>query len=210
MDVTHGSWLKWLGVAGLVACLAIAVAAFAASSAMGAAVLCKTSEEPCPSENVISPTTPLVFELEPETLATLPMVEHACGESTMEIVGTEVQPFTKNIIGQFRSLTFGKCSRGCVDTATGLPWSTRLESSSKTGVLNINEGPVIEANCEKVVCVYGVTNGVLVLVTGGNPATISVELTLARISGVCNAKTGPWKGKYRLVSPATPLFVLAS
>lgn len=211
MDVTNrGSSLKWLGVGGLFACLAIAVAAFAAPSAMGAAVLCETSKEPCPSEDVISPTTPLVFELEPETAATLPLAEHPCFESSLKLVGIELEEWTGNIIGQISGLTFGECWPGCVDTATGLPWATKLESNSQTGRLDIFEAPVIKGTCEGVTCVYGVFGSGAIFLTGGNPATIPLEMTLAKMSGICGAKTSSWKGKYQLVSPATPLFFSAS
>jgi hypothetical protein len=201
--------MKHLKILGLAIGVAAAFMAFVGAGSASAAVLCNTNSTPCGSK--VTAGTEIKAQLGAGTKAVLAagFAKIECEESTVNGKVENAGSATEEVSGPINTLTFGKCT-GKVSVKK----SGKLFVGYTTGTMNgplSSEGAEVEVEQVGVNCTYGTpTKKTIGPVTGGAPAKLAAEASLAKIAGgfLC-ASPATWTASYEVTSP-NPLYVAAS
>jgi hypothetical protein len=201
--------MRAIGMLGLSAAAALAVAAFAGTGLASATVLCKANESPeCLTAKQYKFGEIIKLEAKFEVVFKEGEFVQKCKKSALEFkifAGTPLPIEVKN-------LTFTECSGGCTVTARNLPYEGDITATEKGwGILRLlqKEGanPSIKVTCFGSSCIYGeekIENTIL----PGEPASLltSSEPLLWEQGPSCATEL-IWSGSYKFVQ--SPLFVVA-
>lgn len=181
-----------IGLAAVVALVAISAVGVTSASAEAETVLCKANEEKCKGANYIgyafsADATGMKFKLSES--------------GTTQCSGTMVRGEDESVT----TLSFSSCTEGCTVTAKSLPYTANMfEPIAGNGKLSMTITG-LAVKCGTNECVY---SGALekLPVTGGTPAVIKVNNTLnEEAKNILCPKSVLWEGEYKL--KATTAFV---
>jgi len=204
--------MKHLKIFGLAAIAGMALVAFLGAGSASATRLCSTNTSPCPEAwNYFTGTNVSMSLQESSTLETTGgTVLDTCNEATLQGPTTTFGGATETVKILLTSVTWGSCTRTTNTLSNGeleLHWSGATGNGTITG-----RGTEWTVNTVFGTCVYGFGPfGVdLGTVKGGNPASVSINALIPKISGnfVCPSEAR-WTANYRVTSP-WPLYVVTA
>jgi hypothetical protein len=199
---------------GLVAS-AIAVAACFAVPDASAVTLCKEAKNPCPEASRYPSGTAFSASLREKTDLQITTSIGTITCSTSTFAGKTTSTGTAPLTGTVTSMNLFGChlaSSACTFTAINLPYAATFWAIAAVGngTLRLENGgtgrPSLAMECGTFInCTFGFPT-LLVAVTGGNPATGSVNQSLEREGSLCPS-TVAWEAEFVLTPK--PLFVSA-
>jgi hypothetical protein len=205
--------MKHIKLFVLAAGAAMALMALAGAGTASATALCNANEVTCSAGHTYAIGTNIHAVLEEGQTAQLSggPVSDTCEESTMTIKTTKAGT---PLISSISQLTFNSCD--CTTTTSvHLPFlGAWARTTTGNGTITASTGgtgnPGLTVTCAGLHCVYESASASMVI-TGGNPATISLNLGLNLNTGLSDflcifGGQASLKANYDVTSP-TPLFV---
>ena len=208
--------MKYLKMLGLAAVAAMALMAFGAGTA-SATKLCSTNTNPC-TGTVYGKGTAIKTQLQAGTIANLTTSTGnvTCTTSSIEGKTTSGGGGTGvPVEGEITSLKFSSCtldvfgSPSCTVTATGIPTKVEANATSNgNGTLSTGSAGAT-VNCAGWINCTFTAPGILLTVTGGNPAHVTATQEVLAGSGVLCPSEARWDATYEVTAPK-PLFLTVS
>lgn len=201
--------MKHLKALGLATLMAMTMAAFLPVGSASATRLCATNTSPCPeSWNYFTGTSIRLSLQESSALETTSgTVLDTCTESTIEGPTTTFGGATETVQMALTNVSWGGCTKTTDTIVNGeleLHWIEPTGNGTVTG-----KSTQWTINTVFGSCTYGFGTGVdLGTLKGGNPATLSINAMLLKISGLCPSEAR-WTANYRVTSP-WPLWVVTA
>jgi len=205
--------MKYARIFGLAAFAAMALTVFVGAGPASATVLCKeAATSGCPDHYTagtaihitLTSGTTLVFESSGGT------VLDTCTESTIKSKTGNTGGSSETVKGDIEALTWGSCTRTTTTLSVG---SLEFHHIPETTNATLTATGSTEFTIDTIFgsCIYGSGPALdLGTVTGGNPATISINTNLPKISGNFACPTF-WRmtANYTFTAPK-PLYISAS
>lgn len=205
--------MKYLKMLGLAAIAAMGLMAFLGASSASATVLCSTPvHEGCGEWDYAAGTTIHVTL----TAGTSAILEDTSGNTLVTCTESTVHGTTSNtggtgaaVTGNIGALTWGSASTPCTQTTDTLTnGSLSVEAGAGTNGTLSGSTSKVTVSIFGVSCAYGTGAGTtLGTVTGGNPATVSINAVINKQEGgfLCPSTT-KWTGSYTVTAPK-PLYI---
>lgn len=193
--------MKHVKILGLAAVAAMALMAFVASSA-SATVLTSPAGTKLPAGTVIEATLNGSAVLEETTGPTL----DTCTASTVS--GKTSAESGTPLTGNIETLDWGTELSCTAPTHTLVNGSLSVEATSGGNGTLSGSGSKVTVGIFGLSCIYGTGTGTaLGTVTGGNPATVTINAVINLIEGGIGCpKTTRWTATYTVTKP-NPLFI---
>jgi len=205
--------MKYIKMLSLAALAAMALMAVVGATTASATVLCKNSSNTTTCSEDYASGTAIEGTITSGTTAVLETsggtVLDTCTESTVKGNTETTGGSSATVKGDIKTLTWGSCTRTTNTLAVG-SLEIHHTAGSDNGTLTATGTTEVTIDTIFGSCVYGTGTGLnLGTVVGGNPATLSINVGVPKISGnfACPA-TGIWTANYTVTSPK-PLFVSA-
>jgi len=201
--------MKHLKMLALAAVAVGALMAFIGAGSASAAIICSTTQEPCPAGQQWPVNTAIDMTIPTGSSAELVSTANEeldkCSSSTVKGKITNAGSSTTTVTGPVEELTWGSCTFPTKTLVLG-----KLEVKRITGT---HDGTVVADGEFQVTintvffgsCIYGVTSGDTIGdLTEGNPGVFHATAVAEKFSGSAFAcpTTSKWTGTYTVTSPS--------